>query len=47
MNKGDEKLGMIVKGGLQGQPGNPNDEKDEGVFIAKINDGSVAAREAK
>ena len=39
-----EKLGMIIKGGLQGQPGNPNDPNDEGVFISKVNEGSVAER---
>ena len=47
IEKGDEKLGMIIKGGLHGQPGNPDDPTDEGVFISKINDGGVAAREAR
>merc|ERR1712008_411546 len=28
---------MVIKGGLHGQPGNPQDEGDEGVFISKIN----------
>lgn len=41
-----EKLGMIIKGGLQGQPGNPTDANDEGVFISKVNEGSVAERTA-
>ena len=41
-----EKLGMIIKGGLQGQPGNPTDPNDEGVFISKVNEGSVAERTA-
>ncbi len=45
VERGEEKLGMIVKGGIQGQPGNPYDEADEGVFISKINEGSVAERE--
>ena len=40
-----EKLGMIVKGGLRGQPGNPADPSDEGVFCVKVNPGSRAARE--
>ena len=35
----DKKLGMVIKGGLQGQPGNPHDPSDEGVFISKINEG--------
>merc|ERR1712045_429224 len=34
----DQKLGMVIKGGLQGQPGNPDDLSDEGVFISKINE---------
>jgi protein scribble len=34
-----QKLGMVIKGGLQGQPGNPDDPSDEGVFISKINEG--------
>ena len=39
----DDKLGMVIKGGLQGQPGNPRDDADEGVFISKINPGGVAS----
>lgn len=35
---------MVIKGGLQGQPGNPQDESDEGVFISKINPGGPASR---
>ena len=38
---------MVIKGGLEGQPGNPNDETDEGVFISKINEGSVVSREPR
>ena len=41
--KSEEKLGMVIKGGLQGQPGNPLDPTDEGVFISKINSGGVAS----
>ena len=40
----EEKLGMLIKGGLHGQPGNPHDESDEGVFIARINPGGHASR---
>ena len=47
IEKGDDKLGMNVKGGLHGQPGHPEDPTDEGVFVAKINEGGVAAREPK
>ena len=35
--KHEEKLSMVIKGGLQGQPGNPLDPADEGVFISKVN----------
>lgn len=38
---------MVVKGGLHGQPGNPSDPTDEGVFISKINPDSVAEREKR
>jgi hypothetical protein len=38
---------MVIKGGLQGQPGNPFDDNDEGVFISKINEGSVASMELR
>merc|ERR1719273_1417265 len=41
-----EKLGMIIKGGLRGQPGNPLDAADEGVFCVKVNPGSRASRES-
>ena len=34
---------MVIKGGLQGQPGNPTDPADEGVFISKINPGGMAS----
>ena len=44
VNKAEgEKLGMIVKGGLRGQPGNPLDPADEGVFCVKVNPGSIAS----
>jgi len=43
----DEKLGMNVRGGAGGQPGNPSDRDDEGVFISKINPGGAAARDGR
>ena len=43
----EEKLGMLIKGGLHGQPGNPHDESDEGVFIARINPGGHASRRSQ
>jgi protein scribble len=42
-----EKLGMIIKGGLRGQPGNPLDPADEGVFCVKVNPDSRASKESK
>merc|ERR1719483_1852051 len=42
-----EKLGMIIKGGLRGQPGNPLDPADEGVFCVKINPGSRASKDSR
>ena len=43
----EEKLGMVIKGGLHGQPGNPLDEGDEGVFISKINPVGVISSRCK
>ena len=42
-----EKLGMNIKGGLRGHPGNPLDKSDEGVFISKINSGGAARRDGR
>ncbi|XP_064104431.1 protein scribble homolog isoform X4 [Macrobrachium nipponense] len=42
-----ERLGMNIKGGVQGSPGNPLDKSDEGVFISKINSNGAAHREGK
>ncbi|XP_049821121.1 protein lap4 isoform X4 [Aethina tumida] len=48
IEKGDsEKLGMHIKGGLQGQRGNPLDQSDEGVFISKINSVGAARRDGR
>lgn len=43
----NEKLGMHIKGGLQGQRGNPLDRSDEGVFISKINSVGAARRDGR
>ncbi|XP_071811026.1 protein scribble homolog isoform X5 [Apostichopus japonicus] len=40
-----EKLGISIRGGNKGHPGNPLDKNDEGIFISKINDVGAAARE--
>ena len=42
-----EKLGMNIKGGVQGAPGNPLDKSDEGVFISKINSSGAANRDGR
>jgi protein scribble len=31
-----ERLGMNIKGGRRGQPGNPLDPNDEGIFVSKV-----------
>ena len=43
----NEKLGMNIKGGLRGHPGNPLDKSDEGVFVTKINTGGAAKRDGR
>jgi protein scribble len=40
----NEKLGMVVKGGVHSQPGNPFDQSDEGIFISKITKGGCASK---
>ncbi|XP_058444237.1 protein lap4 isoform X8 [Malaya genurostris] len=42
-----ERLGMHIKGGLNGQRGNPLDPADEGVFISKINSTGAAKRDGR
>ncbi|XP_053682819.1 protein lap4-like isoform X7 [Sabethes cyaneus] len=42
-----ERLGMHIKGGLNGQRGNPTDPADEGVFISKINSSGAAKRDGR
>lgn len=42
-----ERLGMHIKGGQQGQHGNPLDHSDEGVFISKINSTGAARRDGR
>lgn len=43
----NEKLGMHIKGGLQGQRGNPLDRSDEGVFVSKVNSVGAARRDGR
>lgn len=42
-----ERLGMHIKGGLNGQRGNPIDPTDEGVFVSKINSIGAARRDGR
>ncbi|UYV60286.1 LRRC1 [Cordylochernes scorpioides] len=48
-----EKLGISIKGGTKGKPGNPFDKDDEGVFISKkrgdvqIHDEGAARRDGR
>lgn len=42
-----ERLGMHIKGGLNGQRGNPVDPMDEGVFVSKINSVGAARRDGR
>ena len=36
MKNPGEKLGISIRGGSKGHPGNPLDPKDEGIFISKV-----------
>lgn len=47
MKSDGERLGMHIKGGLQGQKGNPLDVNDEGVFISKINSSGAVRRDGR
>ena len=42
-----EKLGMNIKGGLHGLPGNPLDKQDEGVFVSKVHEEGVIPRDGR
>lgn len=43
----EERLGMHIKGGLNGVRGNPYDSTDEGVFVSKINSSGAARRDGR
>lgn len=43
----EERLGMHIKGGMNGQKGNPFDNADEGVFVSKINSSGAARRDGR
>lgn len=38
---------MHIKGGLNGQKGNPKDPNDEGVFVSKVNSSGAARRDGR
>ncbi|XP_051871988.1 protein scribble homolog [Pristis pectinata] len=42
-----EKLGISVRGGAKGHPGNPFDATDEGIFISKMSSSGAAARDGR
>ena len=42
-----EKLGMNIKGGLHGLPGNPLDKQDEGVFVSKVHSEGAVQRDGR
>ncbi|XP_073399376.1 protein scribble homolog isoform X2 [Dendrobates tinctorius] len=42
-----EKLGISIRGGAKGHPGNPADPTDEGVFISKVSSSGAAARDGR
>ncbi|GIY57560.1 hypothetical protein CDAR_623261 [Caerostris darwini] len=42
-----EKLGMGIKGGVGGQPGNPCDKEDEGIFISWVNSDGAAGSDGR
>lgn len=31
-----DKLGISIRGGAKGHPGNPFDRTDEGIFVSKV-----------
>ncbi|XP_018418150.1 PREDICTED: protein scribble homolog [Nanorana parkeri] len=42
-----EKLGISIRGGAKGHPGNPLDPSDEGVFVSKVSSSGAAARDGR
>ncbi|XP_070533884.1 protein scribble homolog isoform X14 [Ptychodera flava] len=42
-----EKLGISIRGGSKGHPGNPLDKSDEGIFISKVNSQGAAGRDGR
>lgn len=48
MHKGPgERLGISIRGGAKGHPGNPLDKTDEGIFVSKVNEGGVAFKDGR
>ena len=48
MHKGPgERLGISIRGGAKGHPGNPLDKSDEGIFVSKVNEGGVAFKDGR
>lgn len=36
-----EKLGISIRGGAKGHPGNPFDKEDEGIFVSKVSENFI------
>ena len=48
MHKGPgERLGISIRGGAKGHPGNPLDKTDEGIFVSKVNEGGAAFKDGR
>lgn len=42
-----ERLGISIRGGAKGHPGNPLDKTDEGIFVSKVNEGGAAFKDGR
>ena len=47
MTKPGEGFGFSFSGGVNGDPANPFDETDEGIFVSEVVPGGAAARDGR
>ena len=47
VTKPGEGFGFSIIGGVNGDPGNPYDETDEGIFVSQVMPGGAAARDGR
>ncbi|KAK3743341.1 hypothetical protein QZH41_013908 [Actinostola sp. cb2023] len=47
MKSPGDKLGISIRGGAKGHPGNPFDKTDEGIFISKVTEGAAAHKDGR